>query len=102
MHTPVTITSLVHISRFVSVTAEQSGMLSADDLRDVDCSLLEYLREGRVTPAYARKRLESEGKEYSRGYVQQRLARFEEHGHVENLLDSGLYNLHNDPEKKEQ
>jgi hypothetical protein len=99
MQTLVTITSLVHISRLVSVTAKQSSMLSTEDLRDVDRSLLEYLREGRVTPAYARKRLKSEGEEYSRGYVQQRLARFEEHGHVENLLDSGLYDLDNDPEK---
>lgn len=72
-------------------------MLSADDLREVDREILSDLEKGRVTPAYARKRLESAGEEYSRGYVQQRLARLEEHNHVENLLETGLYELVEDP-----
>ncbi|OIB59401.1 hypothetical protein BBD46_01515 [Natrialba sp. SSL1] len=72
-------------------------MLTAADLRDVDEQLLEYLEEGRVTPRYARERLEEDLDEYSRGYVQQRLARLEEHQHVENLLGLGLYELVDDP-----
>lgn len=73
-------------------------MLSDDDLREVDRTLLDYLRDGRVTPAFARARLDEESVgEYSRGYVQQRLARFQEHGHVKNLYDTGLYELVTDP-----
>lgn len=73
-------------------------MLNPEDLRDVDRQLLDYLTNGRVTPAYARKRLDEDGTgEYSRGYVQQRLARLEEHDHAENLLDVGLYELNDDP-----
>lgn len=73
-------------------------MLDDDDLREVDCELLSLLAERAVTPAYARVRLDKDGVgEYSRGYVQQRLARLEEHGHVENLLDTGLYDLVDDP-----
>lgn len=73
-------------------------MLNSDDLRDVDRQLLVYLTEGRLTPAYARKRLINDDVgEYSRGYVQQRLARLEEHSHATNLLDTGLYELVDDP-----
>lgn len=72
-------------------------MLTADDLRDVDEQILEYLEEGRVTPRYVRARLEDDLDGYSRGYVQQRLARLEEHRHAENLLDLGLYELVDDP-----
>lgn len=73
-------------------------MLDPEDLRDVDQEILDYLREGRVTPAYARARLTDEDVgEYSRGYVQQRLARLEEHDHVVNLFDVGLYQLTHDP-----
>jgi hypothetical protein len=72
-------------------------MLSSGDLRDVDERLLDYLREGRVTPAHARERVMSDdGEEYSRGYVQQRLSRLEEHGHATNL-GGGLYELVDDP-----
>lgn len=88
---------MVHIGTLVSITAEHGGVLSADDLRDVDQTILGYLREGRVTPAYARARLDEGGEEYSRGYVQQRLARLEEHSHVENLFETGLYELVDDP-----
>jgi hypothetical protein len=77
-------------------------MLTDDDLRDIDKTLLTYLVEGRISPAYGRKRLEEEGEgEYSRGYVQQRLARFEEHGHLTNLYGVGLYELDQDPRDRE-
>lgn len=73
-------------------------MLEQEDLRPIDSTILTYLEEGRVTPAYARKRLrEDDGEEYSRGYVQQRLGRLEEHDHLTNLLKTGLYELTNDP-----
>lgn len=74
-------------------------MLNDDDLRQVDRDILELLADGRVTPAYARKRLalDDSEEEYSRGYVQQRLARLEEHNHATNLLDTGLYELDDDP-----
>lgn len=73
-------------------------MLDPDDLRSVDRALLRYLDEGRVTPAYARKRLDAEDVgDYSGGYVQQRLARLAEHAHAENLLATGLYELVDDP-----
>lgn len=74
-------------------------MLSADDLREIDEVLISYLREGRVTPVYCQRRILADGKResISRGYVQERLARLVEHSHVENLQDTGLYELVADP-----
>jgi len=74
-------------------------MLGPDDLREpVDSAILDLLAEGRVTPRYARERLNTDGVgDYSRSYVQQRLARFEEHRHIRNLLNCGLYELTDDP-----
>lgn len=86
-----------HISRLVSVQNDTPGMLNSEDLIEIDEQLLDYLCEGRVTPNYARMRLVEDVKDYSRGYVQQRLKRLVEHGHVVNLLDSGLYELVDDP-----
>jgi len=88
---------LARIVTLVSATTDNTGMLTQDELRKVDSYLLEYLDEGRVTPAYARQRLVDDVDEYSRGYVQQRLKRLEEHSHVDNLFDTGLYELVNDP-----
>ncbi|WP_232820531.1 hypothetical protein [Halorussus litoreus] len=78
-----------------------ADMLETDDLRDVDKEILEYMVEGRVTPVYCKKRLEESGQKYSRGYVQERLSRFVEHEHAENLLETGLYELVNDPREYE-
>ena len=80
--------------------------LSPADLREIDETLLGYLREGRVTAAYARKRVldETQRDSITGAYLGQRLQRFEEHGHVTNLYDSGLYELVRDirePEKDE-
>jgi len=76
-------------------------MLDSGDLNDMDRQLLEYLSEGRVTPAYARARLDEDGVgEYSRGYVQQRLSRLEEHSHATNLYGTGLYELVKDPREE--
>lgn len=73
-------------------------MLAADDLNEMDRHLLTYLSDGRLTPAYAKARLEDDGVgEYSRGYIQQRLARLAEHDHAVNLYGTGLYDLVDDP-----
>lgn len=73
--------------------------LGPGDLREVDELLLGYLDEGRVTPAYCRDRILLEGHRDSitSTYCGQRLQRLEEHDHVENLLDTGLYELVSDP-----
>jgi len=72
--------------------------LDDEDLRDVDWDLLNYLEEGRVTPAYARDRMADEGKrEVTSTYLGQRLQRLEEHNYVTNLYDDGLYELVDDP-----
>lgn len=97
-----TFTTLAYIGGFVSRTTNSAGMLDPEDLRDVDEALVGYLREGRVTPAYARQRLINDDfQEYSRGYVQQRLARLEEHSHAENLFGVGLYELRSDPREED-
>nr|WP_252487420.1 hypothetical protein [Natronococcus sp. CG52] len=76
--------------------------LSDSDLRDVDRDLLEYLLEGRITPVYARERMADEGqRDVTSTYLGQRLQRLEEHGHVRNLYDTGLYELINDPRETE-
>lgn len=93
----VRFTSKAFIGSFVSTATNTPDVLSPGDLRDVDALLLDYLNEGRVTPAHAREKLTSDsGEEYSRGYVQQRLSRLEEHGHATNL-GGGLYELVEDP-----
>lgn len=86
-----------NIANHVMVERESALMLSPNDLREIDQTLLDYLTEGRVTPVYCKKRLEEEGQEYSRGYVRDRLARFVEHDHAQNLMDVGLYELTEDP-----
>jgi len=81
----------------VSTAPNTPDVLGPDELRAVDDLLLDYLHEGRVTPAHARERLTSDtGEEYSRGYIQQRLSRLEEHSHATNL-GGGLYELVDDP-----
>lgn len=87
-------------ARIVSIVmpqVESGRMLTDDELRSVDQTILSYLVEGRVTPIYCKKRLEEDGHDYSRGYVHERLARLVEHDHVENLMKSGLYELVEDP-----
>lgn len=73
--------------------------LGPDDLREIDARLLDYLNAGRVTPVFAREQmLDEEFRDDITGtYLQQRLKRLEEHGHVRNLQDVGLYELLSDP-----
>lgn len=78
--------------------------LTHDDLREIDATLLGYLREGRITAAYARKRIldETPRESITGAYLGQRLQRFEEHGHVVNLYDSALYELVRDIDDAER
>lgn len=62
-------------------------------LNEADVAILGEIRDGRVTAAYLSSQID-----WSREYITQRLRRFEEHGIVENLADSGLYELKSDPE----
>ena len=57
-------------------------------LNDADHAILSELNEGRVTAAFLNDRID-----WSRPYITQRLRRMEEHGVVENLGDTGLYEL---------
>lgn len=93
------------IGSFVASRTDASAMaLEADDLREIDELLLDYLNEGRVTPAYCRDRILHQGHRDSitSTYCGQRLQRLEEHGHVTNLLETGLYELVSDPRKETQ
>lgn len=74
--------------------ANQADVIPEERLNDVDRQLLALLREGRITPTLAMK-LELPDK--SRQYINQRLVRLAEHGHVENLEGTGVYELVDDP-----
>lgn len=78
--------------------------LEPDDLREIDDRLLDYLAEGRITPVFAREQMLDEEfrDEITSAYLQQRLVRFEEHGHVRNLQGVGLYELLADPRNGDQ
>jgi hypothetical protein len=78
-------------------TTEPMTMLTGKELREIDEEVLMLLEEGRVTPIYCQKRLKDNGREVTTQYVQQRLARLEEHDHVENLFGTGLYKVTDDP-----
>jgi len=79
-----------------------SVTLSPDQLNDLDRSLLDLLQEGRLTPTLARKQLvERSLTDVSRQYVNRRLKRLAEHEHIENILDTGVYELVDDPRETE-
>jgi len=61
------------------------------DLNPTDKVVLDFLKEGRCTPAYIALQVD-----YSRGNIQNRLMRLVEHGYV-NQLGGGLYELAKDP-----
>ena len=71
--------------------------LTEEDLNETDEAVLEILSEGRATPQLVREELKDSGKEVTRQYVSQILKRFNEHNHVENLYDTGVYELVEDP-----
>jgi len=89
-----------HVEEFVMQARDANSMaLDIDDLREIDGVILDYLQEGRVTPAYCRDRILDENvrDEITSTYCGQRLQRLEEHDHVRNLFDTGLYELVSDP-----
>ena len=73
--------------------------LSSSDLNELDNEILDCLQEGRATPTLIKRLLEQKGarEEVGRQYVNQRLKRLSEHEHVDNILETGVYELVNDP-----
>lgn len=89
---------------FVMQAVETDFMpLEKSNLSEIDQIILSYLREGRVTPVFVREKIIDEGEResISEQYCGQRLRRLEEHDHVVNLYDTGLYELTDDPESTE-
>lgn len=76
---------------------EDKMALPSEKLNDADRLILDVLQEGRATPTLVRRILESRGNEYSRQYISQRITRLTEHGHLENLHDTGVYGVVDDP-----
>jgi hypothetical protein len=72
-------------------------VLSAADLNELDCQILDLLADGRATPTLVKKRLDQGGIEVSRQYINRRMKRLSEHKHIENVLDTGVYELVSDP-----
>ena len=60
-------------------------------LNDADDAIISYLEDGRCTAAFLEQKID-----WSRPYITQRLRRLEEHTLVENLEDTGLYQLSRD------
>jgi DNA-binding Lrp family transcriptional regulator len=60
-------------------------------LSDTDKAILDILEEGRNAPSNIADRLD-----FTRQYIQRRLRRLEEHGHIQNI-GSGVYELVDDP-----
>ncbi|QLG49659.2 hypothetical protein [Natrinema halophilum] len=68
------------------------------------------MHDGRVSPTLIRRFLEqdaadentdvSEDNVVSRQYINQRMKRLAEHEHIENLLDTGVYELREDPREE--
>jgi len=75
--------------------------LTEDQLNDLDDKILNVLSDGRATPTLLKKMFEEEGTEVSRQYVNQRLKRLSEHDHIENLFDTGVYELVTDPREED-
>ena len=71
--------------------------LTEDQLNDLDEKILDVLTDGRATPTLIKMILEDRGTEVSRQYINQRMKRLSEHDHIENLFDTGVYELVIDP-----
>lgn len=72
-------------------------MLTPDQLNDADALILDVLHEGRATPTLVRRVLDERGHSFSRQYISQRIKRLAEHNHIENLHDTGVYAVVDDP-----
>lgn len=78
-------------------------VLKKSQLNDMDRAVLDLLDEGRVTPSLAQTLLvKREISDTTAQYINQRLKRLAEHGHVTNIEDSGVYELVADPRKEEE
>ena len=75
--------------------------LPPEKLNDADRVILDILQEGRATPTLVRRILEDRGNDYSRQYISQRITRLTEHGHLENLHDTGVYSIVDDPRESD-
>lgn len=73
------------------MVANQKPVLEARQLNDADKAILDELQEGRATPGYLSGETDVE-----QTYINQRLKRLEEHGHVDRLA-RGLWELVDDP-----
>lgn len=75
---------------------------SPSDLNGLDNEISDCLQEGRATPTLIKRLLEQNGtrNEVSRRYVNQRLKRLTEHEHVNNVLETGVYELVDDPREQ--
>lgn len=71
--------------------------LPSEKLNDVDKLILDELADGRATPSLVQQCLADDGNEFSRQYVNKRMRRLAEHEHIENLFDTGVYELVDDP-----
>lgn len=65
--------------------------LDPEQLNNTDAGILDVLHDGRITPRYAAGELDKQ-----QPYINQRLKRLLEHGHVRRV-DRGLYELVEDP-----
>lgn len=88
----------------MATSNREAVTLDAEDLNDWDRRILTYLRDGRATPGLVRKLAIEDGQgPITRQYINGRMKRLEEHEHLQNLHDSGVYELVDDPEvQKEQ
>ena len=73
------------------MAAKAQPVLEPRQLNEADREILDELHEGRASPSYL-----SEQTGVEQTYINQRLRRLDEHGHVENLA-RGLWELVDDP-----
>jgi hypothetical protein len=78
---------------------DNSMPLREDELNELDNEILDVLANGRATPTLLKRIFEEDGIDVSRQYINQRLTRLSEHNHIENLFDTGVYELATDPRK---
>ena len=71
--------------------------LEEDELNELDDRILDALANGRATPTLLKKIFEKDGTDVSRQYINQRMKRLSEHDHIDNLFDTGVYELTSDP-----
>lgn len=69
--------------------------LSSDQLNELDEEIIDYLRdEGRASPTLF---LRAKDIDTSRQWISSRFVRLAEHGHIQELYDTGIYEFVTDP-----